>query len=1005
MAGESTSITHMFNIPNLRVGSLDSLLALSDDLYKLRGSEDVDEGLEAEVHEEHEIPEFEPPSSMFTDDTWTNIVDPSPQMPTKSHIGWDGHYELFKGQVFFSKEEVHNTVKKYTMQQNNVVKTTVSSPTTLVYKCKNPVPCQWRLRATKCKDVDEWIISRYAGPHTCVAESVSQDHHNLDARFISEIIAPIVKKDASMKVKVLQAMILERPEGFQPSYAKTWAAKQIAIARFFGNWDESYAEVESFLAAVKVKNPGTEYILLSKDTNIPGCLTFDRLFWAFGPAIEGFKHCRPVISIDGTFLTGKYKGVILVAVSQDAKNQIFPIAFAIVEKEDADNWGWFLSCLRHFVTNRTELCLISDRQTGLLSYIKGDPLWRPPHAYHRYCARHIGANYMRRFSKIVGNQVKVTAMEIQKRKFKAQLEKTKKFDGKKVYKELTEDLPLKKWSFAHDGGRRYGSETTNISESLNGVLKEARHLPIMGTVMMTFYKSVNYFNDRAVEARKKIEMGGNWSTFVIDKYKHWRNKASRHQVIEFDRVAQTYEVQTPMNRTSPYKGNHRHSVDMINPIANRIKAKGLQKLRWYCQMCQKQCRDENGFKCHCMSEGHQRQMEVFGQNPNRIVDGYSEEFETSFLDHMKRSHRFSRIAATVVYNEYINDRHHVHMNSTQWATLTEFVKYLGREGKCKVEETPKGWFITYIDRDSETLFKEKMKNKRARSDLVDEEKQEREIRKQIERAEQMVPNGAAAAQPLEAELKPLEKSENSEKIVISLGSSCKPVVKEKVGSSKLAFEEPEIEKVKENGKSVKSGGGSRSALDDLMKEQEKAKERSNRKDYWLCEGIIVKVMSKKLAEIGYYKQKGIVLKVMDKYVGEIEMLESKHVLRVDQEELETVIPQIGGLVKIVNGGYRGSKGRLLEVNTDKFCAKVQIEKGIYDGRVLQAVEYEDICKVELPTVCSKSRQMICTLVSLVIDVANCGSSSLQEEFRVHQGFMRMSIRGSFCDELNGHLGV
>ena len=31
-------------------------------------------------------------------------------------------------------------------------------------------------------------------------------------------------------------------------------------------------------------------------------------------------------------------------------------------------------------------------------------------------------------------------------------------------------------------------------------------------------------------------------------------------------------------------------------IANRIKARGLQKLRWYCQMCQKQCRDENGFK-------------------------------------------------------------------------------------------------------------------------------------------------------------------------------------------------------------------------------------------------------------------------------------------------------------------------------------------------------------------------------------------------------------------------
>jgi len=52
-------------------------------------------------------------------------------------------------------------------------------------------------------------------------------------------------------------------------------------------------------------------------------------------------------------------------------------------------------------------------------------------------------------------------------------------------------------------------------------------------------------------------------------------------------------------------------------IGNRIKSKGLQKLRWYCQMCQKQCRDENGFKCHLTSESHKRQMMVFGENPDR----------------------------------------------------------------------------------------------------------------------------------------------------------------------------------------------------------------------------------------------------------------------------------------------------------------------------------------------------------------------------------------------------
>lgn len=390
--------------------------------------------------------------------------------------------------------------------------------------------------------------------------------------------------------------------------------------------------------------------------------------------------------------------------------------------------------------------------------------------------------------------------------------------------------------------------------------------------------------------------------------------------------------------------------DFLTPkaIANRIKAKGLQKLRWYCQMCQKQCRDENGFKCHCMSESHQRQMQVFGQNPTRVVDGFSEEFESLFLDHMRRSHRHSRVAATVLYNEYISDRHHVHMNSTQWATLTEFVKHLGRTGKCKVDETPKGWFVTYIDRDSEAALKDRLKNKRIKSDLADEEKQERTIAAQIERA--LLQNHAAPPPPpLQQQPSPDPNPNPIEKVAFAL----QPVsAAEKPPLPKLEFEEDgRIEKAAKRRKSTASSStsapGGLSALDELMADEEKAKERSNRKDYWLCEGIVVKVMSKTLAEKGYYKQKGVVLKVIDKYVGEIQMLESKHVLRVDQDELETVIPQIGGAVRIVNGAYRGSNARLVSVNTDKFCAKIQIEKGIYDGRVLQAVDYEDICKLHL----------------------------------------------------------
>lgn len=58
-----------------------------------------------------------------------------------------------------------------------------------------------------------------------------------------------------------------------------------------------------------------------------------------------------------------------------------------------------------------------------------------------------------------------------------------------------------------------------------------------------------------------------------------------------------------------------------------------------------------------------------------------------------------RVEAHKVYNEFIQDRHHIHMNSTKWLTLSEYVKYLGKEGICTVEESPKGWFIRLVQRE------------------------------------------------------------------------------------------------------------------------------------------------------------------------------------------------------------------------------------------------------------------------------------------------------------------
>lgn len=69
--------------------------------------------------------------------------------------------------------------------------------------------------------------------------------------------------------------------------------------------------------------------------------------------------------------------------------------------------------------------------------------------------------------------------------------------------------------------------------------------------------------------------------------------------------------------------------------------------------------------------------------------------------------RFStqRVRANQVYQEYIQDRNHVHMNSTRWVTLTEFIKHLGREGMVRVDETEKGFYIAWIDNSPKALAK------------------------------------------------------------------------------------------------------------------------------------------------------------------------------------------------------------------------------------------------------------------------------------------------------------
>jgi hypothetical protein len=203
--------------------------------------------------------------------------------------------------------------------------------------------------ASKGKWKNYWEIKSVVD-HTCVLEQLDASHHNLSSGFVaSQMFARIVENPA-----------------FEP---------------------------KSIILAIEEK---FRYHILS----------WQRAFLALGPAITAFKHCRPVICINGTFLTGKYKGTILTVVSADDNNQLLPLAIAFAEGENGDSWYCFLERLKQMaVGDVSHVCVIHNRHKGILQAISDikegsqerykAAQW--PDMHSRWCMRHIGANFHRQF--------------------------------------------------------------------------------------------------------------------------------------------------------------------------------------------------------------------------------------------------------------------------------------------------------------------------------------------------------------------------------------------------------------------------------------------------------------------------------------------------------------------------------------------------------------------------------------------------------------------------------
>ncbi|XP_026383487.1 uncharacterized protein LOC113278986 [Papaver somniferum] len=261
-------------------------------------------------------------------------------------------------------------------------------------------------------------------------------------------------------------------------------------------YNQAYHDFVWYKESIERYNPGSvvkfEYDGVTKQ--------FQRFFVAFEASITGFNnYCHPMLFIDCTFLTGKFKGGLMVACGKTGNQEIYLVAFGIVPCENCESWKWFLTKLKGIISEDRPMTIISNRGTGLLKHV---PVIFP-NAHHSYCLYHMKGKIP-----VPKGKSRQTAVKLFEECYTA-LTKDKFYAAVKSMSNLKLDsvidwmvnISFQNWAAHAFLGERFGENTSNIAESFNSVIKHDKRLPalelidcIRAKVMEQNYKKLVEFS-------------------------------------------------------------------------------------------------------------------------------------------------------------------------------------------------------------------------------------------------------------------------------------------------------------------------------------------------------------------------------------------------------------------------------------------------------------------------------------------------------------------------------
>ncbi|XP_010275984.1 PREDICTED: uncharacterized protein LOC104610860 [Nelumbo nucifera] len=237
--------------------------------------------------------------------------------------------------------------------------------------------------------------------------------------------------------------------------------------------NDSYKLIPWLCKKLVETNPGAVATFTVDDSGM-----FNQLFVAFNSSLHGFRvGCCPMLFIDAAHLKGNYQGQLLATNAYDANNQRFPVAFAVVSSKSIPDWTWFLENLKIKLNDDRKVVIVSDRNTSIRHAVEivFDS------EYHAFCSRHLMENLkgcMRRLrllkakKEVIEDYVNQLIYTRDTVKFDLYLSKIHN-QNLDIYGWILDSDPPH-WANSLFKGRRHDKFTSNLAESFNAWVLEAR---------------------------------------------------------------------------------------------------------------------------------------------------------------------------------------------------------------------------------------------------------------------------------------------------------------------------------------------------------------------------------------------------------------------------------------------------------------------------------------------------------------------------------------------------